>query len=89
MSYAPDVVELNGQTYEIPTEPGMIATIGHYIAYGNKVKLFGHTYLDSSLGLGFYQGSLDQVNGPDSWGIHNGNSGLTFSFKIGLGYTFN
>jgi hypothetical protein len=89
ISYSPDIMELNGELYEIPTEPGMIATIGHYVGYGNKIRITGRTYLDSSLGFGFYQGSLDKVNGPGTWGIHNTNNGFTFSFKIGVGYTFN
>ena len=88
-SYSPDLVTLNGTQYEIPSDPGSVATIGHYVAYGNKIRIFGNAYVDSSLGLGLYTGSLDKVNGPDTWGIHNTNNGFTFSFKIGFGYTFN
>jgi hypothetical protein len=88
-SYSPDQVTLGGAKYDIASEPGTVATIGHYLAYGNKIRLFGSTYLDSSLGFGYYMGSIDKVNGPNTIGIHNENSGLTFAVKIGLGYTFN
>ena len=88
-SYSPDIVNLNGTQYEINSNPGTVATIGHFFSYGNKIRIFDNAYFDSSLGLGMYRGSLDKVNGPDTWGIHNTNSGFTFSFKIGFGYTFN
>jgi hypothetical protein len=88
-SNAPDQVNLGGTKYEIESEPGTVATVGHFVAYGNKIKLFGSTYLDSSLGLGYYMGSIDKVNGPNTIGIHNGNGGLTFAVKIGFGYIFN
>ena len=88
-SYAPDVVKLGEQNYEVPGDPGTIATMGHYLAYGNKIRLFGRAYFDTSLGLGVYQGSMDKVYGPDTWGIHGTNSGFTYAFKIGFGYTFN
>ena len=88
-SYSPDIVELDGSSYEVPSSPGTVATMGHFLAYGNKIRIFDNAYLDSSMGLGMYRGSLDKVNGPGTWGIHNTNSGFTFSFKIGFGYTFN
>ncbi len=88
-STANSVVELGGENYEIQDEPGTVATMGHFLAFGNKIKVFEHAFVDSSIGLGIYQGSMDQVNGPDTWGVHNGNSGMTFSFKVGFGYRFN
>jgi hypothetical protein len=88
-SFSPDQVTLGGATYDIATEPGTVATIGHFLAYGNKIKLIGNTYLDSSFGLGYYMGSIDKVNGPNTIGLHNENGGLTFALKIGFGYTFN
>jgi hypothetical protein len=88
-SYSPDIVTFGDASYEIPTEPSSIATMGHYLAYGNKIKLFGDVYFDSSFGLGVYFGSLDKVNGPDTWGIHGTNAGLTYSIKLGIGYIFN
>jgi hypothetical protein len=88
-SYTPDLINLDNATYEVPAEPGVVSTIGHFLAYGNKVKLFGNAYLDSSLGLGIYRGSLNKINGPDTWGVHGTNTGFTYSFKIGFGYTFN
>ena len=89
MSNGAELVQLGGETYQIDSEPGTIATMGHYLAYGNKIKLFERAYIDTSIGLGVYQGSLDHVNGPDTWGIHHENSGFTYSFKVGFGYTFN
>lgn len=89
MSYAPDMIQLGGETYEIASEPGTVATMGHYLAYGNKIKLFDRAYIDTSIGLGVYQGSLDQENSPDTWGVHGDNNGLTYSFKVGVGYSFN
>jgi hypothetical protein len=89
MSASPDVVYLGEKTVVIEdTEPGQIATIGHYLCYGNRVKVMGNAYFESSLGFGVYQGSLDKVNGPGTFGIHKDNYGFTYSFKLGFGYTF-
>jgi hypothetical protein len=87
--YGSDIVQLGEQTYEVPGEPGTVATMGHYLAYGNKIRLFGRAYFDTSLGLGVYYGSVDKINGPGTWGIHGTNSGFTYAFKIGVGYSFN
>jgi hypothetical protein len=89
MSYAPDFVNLAGEEYEVTGKPGTIATMGHYLEYGNKIRIFGRAYFDTAIGLGVYQGSVDKINGPDTWGIHGTNSGMTYAFKIGFGYTFN
>jgi hypothetical protein len=88
MSYSPEIVKLGDITYLIESDPGRIATMGHYISYGNKIRIFRNTCLDASLGFGYYKGSLDKVNGPDTFGIHYQNSGFTYSFKIGLSYSF-
>jgi hypothetical protein len=88
-SYAPDLIELGGTTYEFSTKPGVVVSIGHFLAFGNKIRLFGNTYLDSSLGLGYYRGSLDIGTGEGAWEIEGTNTGFTYSIKIGLGYTFN
>lgn len=88
-SYSPDVIKLGSETYTVPTEPGIISTLGHYISGGSKMKLFNRAYFDTSLGLGVYQGSLDRINGPGTWGIHKENYGFTYAFKVGFGYTFN
>lgn len=89
ISDTPEIVQLGNETYSIPSDPGVVSTMGHYLAYGNKVRLFNKAYLDTSLGLGIYQGSLDKINGPGTWGIHKDNHGFTFAFKVGFGYTFN
>ena len=89
MSYSPEVVKLGTENYSVPSHPGMISTIGHYLAYGNKIRIFNKVYFDSSVGFGFYLGSLDKVNGPGTFGIHYENSGFTYSFKVGFGYAFN
>ncbi len=89
ISYSPDLVQLGSETYTVPSDPGTVSTIGHYLAYGNKIRLFNRAYFDTSFGLGVYQGSLDKVNGPETWGIHKENYGFTFAFKVGFGYTFN
>jgi hypothetical protein len=88
-SCSPDIVTIDDASYEAPADPGTIATMGHYLAYGNKIKLFGNAYFDSSFGLGVYIGSLDKVNGPGTLGIHSTNAGLTYSIKLGIGYIFN
>ena len=88
MSNSPDVLKLGSETYSLPSKPGMISTMGHYLAYGNKIRLFNRVYFDTSLGFGFYLGSLDKVNDPDTFGIHYGNSGFTYAFKVGFGYAF-
>ena len=88
ISYSADLVFLGDVHYVVESDPGTIATMGHYIAYGNKIKLFHNVYIDTSIGLGYYRGSLDKVEGPDTWGIHNENSGFTYSLKIGFGYAF-
>ena len=89
ISYSPDYVQSGYEIYTVPSDPGTVSTIGHYIAYGNKILLFNRAYFDTSLGLGVYQGTLDKINGPDTWGIHKKNYGFTFAFKVGFGYTFN
>ena len=83
-----EIVSLNGVEYIIQQDPGMIATIGQYLGYGNKITLFNNAYLDSSLGFGIYQGSLDKINEPNTFGYHKDNFGLTYSLKIGFGYIF-
>lgn len=89
ISYSPDIIELGSESYTIPSEPGIVSTLGHYVSGGNKLRLFSRAYLDTSFGLGLYQGSLDKIDGPGTWGIHKENYGFTFAFKVGLGYTFN
>ncbi|MBN1598694.1 MAG: hypothetical protein JW894_10395 [Bacteroidales bacterium] len=89
LSVSSEVVYLGGEEYEVPSDPGTVATMGHYLAYGNKIRLFGRSYLDASVGLGYYIGSVDKADGPDTWGVHSTNGGLTYSFKVGFGYTFN
>lgn len=89
LSTGNEIINLEGINYEMQQEPGMVATFGHFLGYGNKIQLFNNAYLDSSLGFGIYQGSIDKINGPDTFGYHNNNIGLTYSFKIGFGYTFN
>jgi hypothetical protein len=86
LSYAPNVVVLEGKEYIIPTEPGVVATIGHYFETGSKIRIFEKLYLDTSFGLGVYFGSLDKINGPGTWGIHHTNNGFTYAGKVGLCY---
>jgi hypothetical protein len=89
LSTSPDIVQLGEKTVVIEnTEPGIIATVGHYVMYGNKLKIMGNAYIESSIGFGVYQGSLDKLNGPGTFGIHEENHGFTYSFKLGFGYTF-
>lgn len=88
-SYSNNVVTLNNKSYEMESEPGKIATIGHYLGYGNKISLSGKVYIDSFLGFGFYIGSLDKTRHPDTFGIHNENNGFTYSIKVGISYIFN
>ncbi len=87
MSYAPQPVELGGEEYLID-DPGMVATIGHYLGYGSKIRVFQKLCIDASAGFGLYNGSLDKVNGPGTWGIHYANYGYTYAAKIGVSYTF-
>ena len=89
LSTGNEIVNLGGVDYAMQQEPGTIATFGHFLGYGNKIQVFNRAYIDSSLGFGVYQGSIDKINGPDTFGYHNNNYGLTYSFKIGFGYTFN
>jgi hypothetical protein len=86
LSYAPDVVELEGKEYIITTEPGVVATMGHYLETGTKIRIFEKFYLDASMGLGAYFGSLDKINGPGTWGIHHSNNGFTYACKVGICY---
>ena len=88
MSYSPEIVKLGEVTYVVESDSGKVANMGHYISYGNKIQIFRNTYLDASLGFGYYVGSLDKVNGPGTFGIHFQNSGFTYSSKIGIGYSF-
>ena len=88
MSYTSEILELGGKRYEMPAKPGKIATFGHFIAFGSQIWMFRQIYFDTSLGLGIYQGSLDKINGPGTPGIHWENSGITYSFKFGIGYLF-
>ena len=88
-SYAPDVVQLGSETYTVPSEPGIVSSMGHYLGGGNKIRLFNRAYLDTSIGLGIYLGSLDKTEKPNTWGIHKDNYGFTYAFKVGFGYTFN
>ena len=89
MSTGNEMIMLDGNQYEMKGEAGMVATMGHYVGYGNRIKLFNSAYLDSSFGFGVYQGSVDKINGPGTIGYHDNNYGVTYSFKIGFGYTFN
>lgn len=85
-SYAPEILSVHGVEYEIPSEPGTIATIGHYLHYGSTFRLTKEFFIESSIGLGFYHGALDPVNGPGTLGFHFANTGITYSAMIGLGY---
>ena len=85
----PTVIVLNDSKLEIPDEPGTISTIEHYISFGVQLKLYKNIYLDSSLGLGVYIGSLDKINRPKTIGIHRENHGFTGIFNAGIGYRIN
>lgn len=85
---APDIVDLGGTNYEIASDPGVVSMIGHFLSYGNKIRFLGNTYIDSSLGLGVYRGSLGNSDGEGTWAIQGTNTSITYSFKIGVGYTF-
>lgn len=87
-SFAPQIIEFGGVKYEISGKPGKIATFGHYLVFGSQLWLFKQVNIDTSLGIGVYHGSLDQINGPGTIGIHWENFGITYSFKIGIGYLF-
>ena len=87
-SSSPEILELGGVNYELPAKPGKISTFSHFVNFGSQIWLFKQVYIDTSFGLGIYNGSLDQVNGPGTPGIHWQNAGLTYSYKIGLGYLF-
>ncbi len=83
VSSAKSTIELSGP------EPGVIGTMEHYAAFGMQLRLYNSFYLDSSVGLGAYIGSVDKEKSPDAFGIHKENHGFTGSFKIGIGYRFN
>jgi hypothetical protein len=87
LSYSADIIELEGKEYILPAEAGVVATMGHYLATGAKIRLLDRLYVDTSIGLGAYFGSMDKVNGPGTWGIHHENNGFTFAYKIGFCYT--
>ena len=77
-------------TIELPdSEPGTIGTMEHYVSMGLQLKLINCFYIDSSLGLGAYIGTIDKENISKSFGIHKENYGFTTSFKLGIGYRFN
>lgn len=69
--------------------PGMVATMEHYGGVGLQIKLFHKGYLDTSLGMGTYMGSVSKISTPDAIGIHKKNHGYTISYKVGFGYRFN
>lgn len=85
----PDIVNSGGADYEVPSTSSTVAIIGHFLSYGNRIKLIGNTYLDSSLGIGIYRGSIDDMDRVGTWEIQGTNTNVTYSFKIGLGFTFN
>lgn len=87
---APTIVNRTKSTIELPDdEPGFIGTMEHYAAFGMQFRFYNSFYIDSSLGLGVYIGSIDKENGADTFGVHKENHGFTASFKIGIGYRFN
>ena len=88
-SYAADIIDVGEQTIELPdSKPGLIATFGHYFGMGLQLKIFNKFYADATLGFGVYQGSLDKLNPPDSFGFHKENFGFTYNYNIGFGYRF-
>jgi hypothetical protein len=86
LSFAPDLVELEGKEFIISTAPGVISTMGHYLETGSKIRIVEKFYLDASMGLGAYFGSLNKINGPGTWGIHHSNNGFTYACKVGICY---
>lgn len=87
---SPTVVYVNDKEVTLPNdEPGIIATMEHYVSFGTKVRIFERGYLDTNVGLGAYIGSLDKEKSPGTLGIHKSNYGFTYSIKIGFGYVFN
>jgi hypothetical protein len=89
LSYGPVLINLGGNSYEISADPGTIISIGHFLSYGNRIRLFGNTFIDSSLGFGIYRGNFDNSDRPGNWEIQGTTSYFTYSFKIGLGFSFN
>jgi hypothetical protein len=89
LSYGPDLIDLGGTSYEVPADQGTVISIGHFLAYGNRIRLFGNSFIDSSLGFGIYTGTFDNSDRLGNWAIQGTDSYFTYSFKIGLGYSFN
>jgi len=86
----PTVIYRDKSTIELPdAEPGIVGTIEHYASLGFQLKLYNNLYIDNTIGLGVYIGSLYKQIIPDSFGLHRENYGFTASFKIGIGYRFN
>ncbi|MFW5656435.1 MAG: hypothetical protein ACOC3T_05495 [Bacteroidota bacterium] len=74
-------------TYEIPDETGgRISTMEHYLGVGASFKFINSFFIDMSFAAGAYLGSLKKNSTPQTIGIHSVNSGLTTSFKVGIGY---
>ncbi len=89
-SNASDIIQLEEEVIEIPgSQPGIVATIGHYIGPGVQVNVFERLYLDVSAGFGIYQGSLDKLQTPKTAGWHFENHGYTYSCNIAIGFRIN
>jgi hypothetical protein len=87
---APTVVSSNKSTIELPdSKPGIVGTMEHYAALGVQLKLYDSFYIDGSMGIGVYIGTIDKERVSDNFGIHKENHGFTASFKLGIGYRFN
>jgi hypothetical protein len=88
ISYSPDIISLGEQIYYIESDPGSVATMGHFASLGSTFRIMHRIFVEASLGLGLYIGSVDKVNGQDTCGIHCGNYGFTYTCKIGISYSF-
>ena len=87
---APAIVFKGKSTIELPgCKSGIVGTLEHYVSIGLQLKIYNRFYVDSSLGLGLYIGTIDKENKPTGFGIHKENHGFTTSFKLGIGYRFN
>lgn len=73
---------------KLPSSSGTIASMEHFLGMGVEVGIIKNLHFDGNIGIGTYIGSVNEVNKPETIGIHKENHGFVIEFEFGLGYTF-
>jgi hypothetical protein len=89
-SFEPDVFYYKDEAFYMEDpDGGKIATMEHYAGMGMHMMFSNKFFIESSLGLGAYLGSISKLSDPGWLGFHEVNHGFTTTMKFSMGIMLN